>query len=289
MSWGERAAVEGVLTQLKPRLAIEIGSMEGACLRRIAEHAEEVHSFDLSPPTLPMPDNVTLHTGDSHELLPSLLAELEQAGRNVELVIVDGDHSPEGVKRDIEDLLDSRALAQTVMLIHDTANERVRAGIDAVRYTAWPKVAHVELDWVPGRLFAEPKLRGELWFGLGLVLIDSARLAYRGGEVFEQRYEPSALLMALGRDVLAAGERAGAAGPSEEGRLEVLRNRIASMAGDPSGSFSREAELRTELALLRERLDGAEKALANIKSSASWKMTEPLRTAKTRAARRLKA
>src|ERR1019366_3943271 len=93
MSWGERAAIEGVLSQLRPALAIEIGSMEGACLQRLAEQAEEVDSFDLTAPTLPMPDNGTLHTGDSHELLPSFLTELEQAGRNVDLVIVDGDHT----------------------------------------------------------------------------------------------------------------------------------------------------------------------------------------------------
>ena len=39
MSRGERAAVEGVLAALEPALAIEIGSAEGASLRRIAPHA----------------------------------------------------------------------------------------------------------------------------------------------------------------------------------------------------------------------------------------------------------
>ena len=94
MSLGERAAVEGVLSQLRPALAAEIGSMEGACLRRIAAHAGEAHSFDLSPPTLPVPENVTVHTGDSHELLAPWLAELEEQGRNLDFVMVDGDHTP---------------------------------------------------------------------------------------------------------------------------------------------------------------------------------------------------
>jgi hypothetical protein len=96
MSLGERAALEGVLSQLQPELAIEIGSMEGACLRRIAAHAREAHSFDLNPPSLPQPDNVTLHTGDSHALLPPFLADLAERGRNVDFVAVDGDHSAEG-------------------------------------------------------------------------------------------------------------------------------------------------------------------------------------------------
>jgi hypothetical protein len=51
----------------------------------------------------------------------------------------------------------------------------------------------------------------------------------------------------------------------------------------------REAEMRAELTTLRDRLAGAERALTNIKGSASWKMTEPLRAAKTLAARRSKA
>ena len=173
MSHGERAAVEGVLAALKPSLAIEIGSAEGASLRRVAAYAVEVHSFDLDEPTLPQPGNVVLHTGDSHELLPLFLAELAEAERNVDFALVDGDHAAEGVRRDIEDLLDSPAVHRTAILIHDTANEQVRGGIEAVRFAAWPKVAHVELDWVPGQLLAEPALRNELWFGLGLVVVDT--------------------------------------------------------------------------------------------------------------------
>ena len=207
MSLGERAAVEGLLCQLEPSLAIEIGSMEGACLRRIAAHAEEVHSFDVSPPTLEQPDNVTVHTGDSHELLPRFLASLSEQRRNVDFAIVDGDHTPAGVRQDIEDLLDSPALADTVILIHDTANEGVRRGVDAVRFAAWPKVSHVELDWIPGQLFAEPALRNELWYGLGLVVVDAARLAYQNGSVYERRYQPAGPLLAEIRELVQARER----------------------------------------------------------------------------------
>jgi hypothetical protein len=207
MSLGERAAVEGMLTQLRPALAIEIGSAEGACLGRIAGHAEEVHTFDVVPPSLPVPPNVTLHTGDSHALLPRVLAVFAAQSRNVDFVIVDGDHSPEGVRQDIEDLLDSTAVAGSIILIHDTANERVRQGVEAVRFAAWPKVAHVELDWIPGQLFAESELRNELWYGLGLVIVDATRLAYLNGSVYEQRYHPAGALLARARDLVLARER----------------------------------------------------------------------------------
>jgi Methyltransferase domain len=288
MSLGERAAVEGVLAQLQPSLAIEIGSAEGACLRRIAAYAGEVHSFDLQPPSLELPDNVTLHTGDSHELLAPFLAELSEQDRNIDLVIVDGDHSPEGVRQDLEDMLDSRALACSIILIHDAANERVRRGVDAVHFAAWPKVAHVELDWIPGQLFAEPALRNELWFGLGLVIVDSARLAYMNGSVYEQRYHPAAHLFAQLRDQIVARERVppGLQAPQDE--ANALRKRLAELGVELAAARMREAELTSEMVILQHRIAGAERALENITGSVSWRMTEPLRGAKRRAGRRTK-
>src|SRR5689334_24261091 len=112
MSPGERAAVEGILGEVRPSLAIEVGTAEGAGLRRIAALAEEVHSFDLEPPSLEVPENAVIHTGDSHELLPAFLAELAEAERNVDFALVDGDHSEGGVRSDVEALLDSPATAQ---------------------------------------------------------------------------------------------------------------------------------------------------------------------------------
>jgi len=284
MSLGERAAVEGVLAQLKPELAIEIGSAEGACLRRIAAHAGEVHSFDLVAPVGEPPDNVTLHTGDSHELLPAFLARLADQSKTVDFVLVDGDHTPEGVRRDVEDLLDCTALAQTVILIHDTANERVRRGLDAVRFAAWPKVAHVELDWIPGQLFAEPALRNELWYGLGLVVLDSSRLAYASGSVYEQRYQPAAALLSEIRELAVARERVPAPADPRRVQTSTLRRHLVRLEAQLGQAWQREAELSAALVPLQQRVEGAERVLENIKGSASWRMTEPLRTAKRRVA-----
>ena len=286
MSLGERAAVEGVLAQLKPGLAIEIGTAHGAGLRRIATYGDEVHSFDLTEPSLPVPDNVTLHTGDSHELLPAYLAEVAAQGRNVDFVIVDGDHSPEGVRRDLEDLLDSPALSRSMILVHDTANERVRSGVDAVRFAAWPKVTHVDLDWIPGRLFAEPGLRNELWYGLGLVLVDVAATVW-GSPVYEQRYQPSAPLLAELRDLVLARERESLPG---EDPVEVMRVRARRLTLELAGVRVRQLELDAELARVRlaliaseERRERADRTLQDVMGSASWKLTKPLRGAKRRA------
>jgi hypothetical protein len=285
MSLGERAGVEGVLSQLSPSLALEIGSAEGACLFRIAAHAEDVHSFDLVAPGLAMPGNVTLHTGDSHELLPPFLAELAQLGRNVDFVMIDGDHTPHGVRRDVEDLLNSPAIARTVILIHDLANGQVRRGVDAVHFTAWPKVAHVELDWIPGQLFAEPALRNELWYGLGLVIVDASRPAYLNGSVYEQRYHPAAPLLAQVRALVVAREQVPPGTQTLEDEACALRERAAALEAELGNERHLTATLEAELEAARHRTAGAERTLENITDSVSWRMTQPLRAAKGRARR----
>jgi hypothetical protein len=290
MSLGERAAVEGVLAQLRPALAIEIGSADGACLQRIAAHAGEVHSFDLVAPGRPVADNVALHTGDSHRLLPAFLHELADAGRNVDFVMVDGDHTPEGLRRDLEDLLDSRAVAQTVILIHDTANERVRSGVDAVHFKAWPKVAHVELDWIPGQLFAEPALRNELWYGLGLVLVDAAQPSYRHGSVYERRYHPAAPLLAELRQLVIArdGPSAAAHNPQEAVSMRAagLAGELAEAKATISAISARLAELQALAAELERALAdseagriGTSRVVESMADSLSWQITAPLRAA----------
>src|SRR4051794_29033477 len=201
MSFGERAALEGLLAQVRPSLAIEIGTAEGGSLERVAEYSGEVHAFDLNFDLMPSErkdalTNVALHAGDSHVLLPELLDQLAAEDRNVDFVLVDGDHSSDGVKRDVEDLLNSHAVQRTVIVAHDAMNEVVRAGLETVRYDAFPKVAYVELDLVAGYMFREPALRHELWGGLGLILVDATRSVYfhEGGVRQDRYYEAHGLI-----------------------------------------------------------------------------------------------
>jgi hypothetical protein len=246
---------------------------------------------------MPIADNVTLHTGDSHELLAPFLAELTEACTNVDFVMVDGDHSPEGVRQDLQDLLDSPALARTIILIHDAANERVRQGIDAVHFPAWPKVAHVELDWIPGQLFAEPALRNELWYGLGLVIVDSSRPAYLNGAIYEQRYHPAGPLLARIRALVAAAESVPTETVIPEAEVEGLRMRVSAVRQELAAARAafelqlaagraRVADCEAELQAAQHRIEGAERALVNVTGSASWKLTEPLRLAMRQARRR---
>ncbi len=191
-----------------------------------------------------------LHTGDSHELLPAFLAELAEAGRNVDFALVDGDHSAAGVRADVEALLDSPATSQTVIAIHDTANEDVRRGLDAVHYRAFPKVVYVDLDFVPGRVCRYPELRHEIWYGLGLVVVDASRPVYadpdqpppftgtwRGG--CEPRFYPAPPLLAAVREAIVAREDGD--GAADPGGDRALGGRLVGLGAAPRARAQRRA------------------------------------------------
>ena len=251
MTFGERAALEGVLTQVTPNIAIEIGTAEGGSLQRVAKHSKAVHSFDLVKPApeIEALPNVTLHTGDSHKLLKELLAELAAAGENVDFALVDGDHSADGAEEDLRDLLASDAVGRTVILMHDTLNDEVREGFARVDFAAEPKIVHADLDFVGGHLSEGGDFHHQIWGGLGLVIVDrdgeQIAGAGRGGERFYDLFE----IVSGARDGFVAAERG-------EG-------------GDDA-----------EVAALRDELHRAHAELAQIKRSPSWRLTQPLRAAK---------
>lgn len=249
MSLGERAAVEGVLSCLKPAVSIEIGTLRGGSLATVSSHSGVVHSFDLSRDpaiTLERFPNVIFHEGDSHRLLGETLEELARAGMNVDFALVDGDHSALGIRQDLEDLLESPAVANTVILVHDTLNERVRAGLTKVDFER-EKVAHVELDFVVGQLWDGGAFDHDLWGGLGLVVTGwqlvepvrrGARPAYDAVEVYSTF-----------RQSLAAGSIAADARYDEIHRLEG-------------------------------QIDDARRSVRLMERSLSWRITAPLRRLK---------
>jgi hypothetical protein len=267
MTLGERAALEGILCERKPRLAIELGTAAGGSLRRIAAHAEEVHSFDLVAPPAAVQGiaNVSLHTGDSHHLLPVVLNRFAEEGRNVDFALVDGDRSADGVRADLEALLGSAAVADTVIVVHDSANEQVRAGLDAVHYGAFPKVAHVNLDFVPGYMRRDPGHSHELDGGLGLVVVDATRKAYFPDRpVVEDRYYEAGHLYPEIRALVIATESAEPASAREAREQRTLA---------------------AELDAARAERDRYRQLSHSVVTSLSWKVTAPLRAATHRARR----
>ncbi len=177
MAFGERAALQALVADLEPDLALEVGTYHGGALRRIAEHAGEVHSFDVDPEhgrhaeALP---NAVFHLGDSSETLPRALEEFARAGRHLDFALVDGLHTYEQVGRDAAALLASDACRHTTIVFHDSANPGVRAALEDLELPEHPKVAAAILDFVPGFLVRRDAAAsaGEQWNGLAVVILD---------------------------------------------------------------------------------------------------------------------
>lgn len=170
MSYGEQAAITGVLSALQPQLALDLGTYLGGSLAMIAAHCEEVHTFDLAshcPQAFP---NVTYHIGDSKTTVPVVLTTLAREQRNIDFVLVDADHSRAGVQADLTNLLQSEAVQSTVLLLHDCANEGVREGARRAIKQA-DCVAYADFSFVVAPQ-TERSLMKESWGGLGIVVVD---------------------------------------------------------------------------------------------------------------------
>jgi hypothetical protein len=265
MTFGERAALEGILAQMRPATAIEIGTAEGGSLQRIAHHSDRVHSFDL---VAPQPEaaalkNVTFHTGDSHLLLPELLGRLAAERINVDFVLVDGDHSADGAERDLRDLLVSDAIRRTVIVLHDTINDLVREGFRRIDYASERKVVYADLDVVGGHLGYGGPFHHELWGGLGIIVVDAGGDRIPVGSDDGGRFYGLFELLSPVRDALVAHEAVGGG---------VGAGNVAAAVGTSRAELDR---VRGEAAASRHWLE-------ELQRSASWRVTAPLRAAKRR-------
>jgi hypothetical protein len=136
-------------------------------------------------------------------LLAPLLESFVAEGRHVDFALVDGDHSYEGVRADLSCLLNSPATRCCAILVHDTMNAEIRAGIESLRLEDYAKVVYYELDFVPGYMYAEGDCRGAVWGGLGLVLTDRDRaLGYPLGPRQSRYVEPFAFMQRHRRELL---------------------------------------------------------------------------------------
>ncbi len=170
MSYGEQAALAGILSALRPRVALELGTFRGGSLGRIAAYSEEVHTFDLASHVSEALPNVTYHIGDCRTTVPEVLRALMERDSEVDFVLVDADHSRAGVESDVTNLLQSDALRSTVILLHDCANEGVRQGARNAIMKA-QDIAYADLSFVPPPAVPRSPM-SESWGGLGIVVVD---------------------------------------------------------------------------------------------------------------------
>ena len=177
MMESERISLTGVLARVRPRGALEVGVYYGGSLSLAAQYSERILAIDIEPAVrdrFPLPDNAELLIGNSLKLIPQALARFEQLGLPLEYVLIDADHSAEGVKRDLDLVLQYRPRTPMVILAHDSGNENCRRGILAANWNSNPHVHFVQCDFVPGQIIEHSiqNGRGEVWGGLALAYLD---------------------------------------------------------------------------------------------------------------------
>jgi hypothetical protein len=142
----------------------------------------------------------------------------------------------------VEAILDDPAIEQARLLLLDCGDVGVRAELEAMPWGQWPRLDHVDLEYLPPRVIEDVPGSQRLHGGVGLVVIGPRRSGPR------PNFVPMARLL--------PGLRSAAMPP-----------RIAAL----------------ELESAQARLERAERVIGSLTSSASWRVTAPLRAAKSAA------
>lgn len=173
MEHAERSALFLLMERIKPQVVIEIGSRYAGSTYIFSKYAKSVYVIDLDPEVEKRCQhlkNVNVLIGSSPTIIPSLLDKLRVSGENWDFALVDGDHSYEGVKQDLNALIKHRPSRRAWIAMHDSFNPVCRKGIKDADWAA-PWVHHVELDFVPGQLMFQPHVKNQMWGGMSLAEI----------------------------------------------------------------------------------------------------------------------
>jgi len=175
MNHSERLALTALLKRHRPACSIEIGTYQGGSLSLLAQESRMVFSIDIDP-TIPAKfasySNVSCLTGPSTTILPLLFRELDDAGIGVDFILLDGDHSAEGIRRDLLVILSHPPTKPLFVAMHDSVNPDCRRGMLEAPWRQSPYVQWVDLDFVPGRVVEDGgPFHGELWGGLALAYL----------------------------------------------------------------------------------------------------------------------
>ena len=174
MGYEETACFEAILSHLRPKCALEIGTAQGARLSRFVKFSEKVISVDCDEnvraslePHFP---EVRFVIGNSNEVLPQIVAELSESDDGLDFVFLDANHDEDYVRKDLNCLLKVRPKSRLVLLMHDTFNPSCRKGILEANWDDNPHCHFVDLDFSPGILHPDAGVYREMWGGLGFAL-----------------------------------------------------------------------------------------------------------------------
>ncbi|MCA0153391.1 class I SAM-dependent methyltransferase [Winogradskyella vincentii] len=172
MTRAEKATLIQLLQNIRPEVAIEIGTYNGGSLQVLSEFSEKVYAIDITPEYRDEQcnrlKNVEYLLGDSKVMIPQLINKINDSNENIEFVLIDGDHSTKGVLEDITNILKIVPKKPITIILHDSFNPACRKGMKAYDYSNNDYVHKVELDYVTGA-FNHDGLYREMWGGFGLI------------------------------------------------------------------------------------------------------------------------
>jgi hypothetical protein len=150
----EKYAFSAILRAVQPDVAIEVGTYKGGSLQVIAHFAKKVYSIDKSARYKELLSdnfsNVEFITGYSAEILPILLEKIGNEKETLEFILIDGDHSTDGVKNDINICLKYTPTEPLYIIFHDSFHPRSRRGLLDASWHECEYVHYVEIDFIPG-------------------------------------------------------------------------------------------------------------------------------------------
>lgn len=242
MEYYERLALVAVLQNLRPDVAIEVGTHSGGSLAVLSRFSRRVFSLDVNPSSSEYLagrfPNVEFIVGDSKRELPPILEDLEQTQTGITFVLIDGDHSRAGVLADLDNVLSFVPRFPTVIMAHDSFNPACRAGMLEARWAGNPHVRLVEMDFQIGSIFEGTNPPGEMWGGLAFALLlpekrqGSLTVSRRHELLFQRLAQRSA------HQETSIGHQAARVARRLRARLGILRQRQPRATARGSGAAS---------------------------------------------------
>ncbi len=174
MTSAEKNALYNILNDLRPSVSIEIGTRFGGSLQVISRFSETVYSFDIDESVKKLKSkfkNVEFIIGDSMKEIPVFLSEFKKTDKNIEFILIDGDHSQTGIKTDIDNILKIIPKKDIYVMMHDSFNPYCRQGIINAKWHECPYVHDVQIDFIHGIFSPTVETDRCMWGGFALALL----------------------------------------------------------------------------------------------------------------------